>query len=75
MARLIGVVIAALASASFYGTGHPVLFGFAVFTLFLCIWSWASLQHFASNWVVPLNKIFAFLAAGLLIWGIITRFF
>ena len=75
MARLIGVIIAILASLSFYGTGHPALFILAVFTVFLCLWSWAAMHNFSANWVVPLNMIFSFVGLGLLIWGIIIRFF
>ena len=75
VARLIGVIVAILASLTFYGTGHPVLLGLAVFTVFLCVWSWGAMHEFASNWVVPLNLIFTFLGAGLLVWGIIIRFF
>ena len=75
VARLISVIIAILASLSFYGTGHPVLLGLAVFTVFLCLWSWGAMHEFALNWVVPLNLIFTFLGAGLLVWGIIIRFF
>jgi len=74
VARLIGLIMAILASLSFYETGHPILFMFAVFTVFLCFWSFAAMHEFASNWVVPLNLIFTFIAAGLLIWGIIVRF-
>jgi len=75
VARLIGVMMAILASLSFYGTGHPILFMLAVFTVFFCFWSFAAMHEFASNWVIPLNVIFIFVAAGLLICGIIVRFF
>ena len=75
MERSISITTAILASLSFYGTGHPVLFGLAVFTVLLCFWSWAAMHEFASNWVVPLNIIFTFIAIGLLILGIIIRFF
>ena len=73
MPRFTGVIIAVLSACAFYGTGHPALFMLAVFNLFLCLWSWAGMQEYAANWVVPLNWIFASTALGLLILGTVLR--